>query len=274
MPQTNKNHQQMTIRVGRGTLSFLTQDTDGDADFHPYVVKSGVSMAANLREAFKTSDFLTQLPSRATVMVDGDVLLVPINLFDESQAGEMFVHAFPGREHEFVFSDVIASLRVVAVSSINKDLRTVIEDHFQDVTFKVAVAPVWRHLQRRAFSGKGQKLFGYIHEHRLDLFSFQQNRFNFFNSFDIRHTYDACYFLLYVWNQLHLQATKDELLLVGDLFQSDTPTNMEEREQLLTQLHKFLQKICVIDPSEEFGSVPATQVKGMPYDMQTLLALR
>ena len=266
MSQTNKKNQPMTIRVGRGTLSFCVNNGDGNTDFLPYVVKSGVSMAANLREAFKTSDFLMQLPERATIMVDGDVLLVPISLFDDSQAVELFAHAFPGREHEFVFHEVVADLKVVAVSSVNKDLRTVIEDHFQDVTFCVAMLPVWRYLQRRAFSGKGQKLFGYVHERRLDLFSFQQNRFSFFNSFDIRHTYDACYFLLYVWNQLHLQAAKDELVLVGDLFQNDTPTHVEERERVLAQLHRFLQHIHVIDPSEHFG----TQPKGMPYDQQAL----
>ncbi len=266
MSQTNKKNQPMTIRVGRGTLSFCLNFGAGDTDFFPYVVKSGVSMAANLREAFKTSDFLMQLPERATIMVDSDVLLVPISLFDESEVGDLFAHAFPDREHEFVFYEVVDDLKVVAVSSINKDLRTVIEDHFQNITFRMAMLPVWRYLQRRAFSGKGQKLFGYVHERRLDLFSFQQNRFNFFNSFDIRHTYDACYFLLYVWNQLHLQATKDELVLVGDLFQVDTPTNVEERSQVLAQLRRFLQKITVIDPSEDFGPGP----KGMPYDLQTL----
>ena len=256
----------MTIRVGRGTLSFYIPNEGADADFFPYVVKSGVSMAANLREAFKTSDYLMQVPEQATVMVDGDVLLVPLSLFDESQASEMFFHSFPSRAHESVFHEPVADLKVVAVSSVNKDLRMVIEDHFPTVALRVAMVPVWRHLQRRAFAGKGQKLFGYVHERRLDLFSFQQNRFSFFNSFDIRHTFDACYFLLYVWNQLHLQATKDELVLVGDLFQNDTPTNVEEREKMLAQLRRFLQHIHVIDPSEDFGAQP----KGMPYDQQAL----
>ena len=32
----------MTIRVGRGTLSFCLNFGGGDTDFFPYVVKSGV----------------------------------------------------------------------------------------------------------------------------------------------------------------------------------------------------------------------------------------
>ena len=51
----------LTIRIGRGSLSMLAQE-EGSSDimYEPYVVKSGVSMAANLREAFKTRDLLLQ----------------------------------------------------------------------------------------------------------------------------------------------------------------------------------------------------------------------
>ena len=44
----------LVIRVARTTLSISTISADGTVDFIPYVVKSGVSMAANMREAFKT----------------------------------------------------------------------------------------------------------------------------------------------------------------------------------------------------------------------------
>jgi len=260
----------MTIRVGRGTLSFSMTDEQGNVDFVPYVVKSGVSMAANLREAFKTCDFLARVPERARVLVDGDVLTVPLNLFEESQAEELFAHSFPDRQQEHVFFDVVSELKAVAISSVNKDLKTVLDDHFQDITLIVAVAPVWRHLHRRAFTGGNQKLYGYVHERRIDLFSFQQNRFGFCNSFDVRHVHDACYFLLYVWNQLHLQARKDELHLVGDLFLNDTPTNLQERESLLAQLRRFVQKVYVVNPSVDFNHAPVTEVKGMSYDLQTL----
>ena len=49
----------LTIRVGKNTLSFTTTDStnaEQPITYEPYVVKSGVSIAANLREAFKTSD--------------------------------------------------------------------------------------------------------------------------------------------------------------------------------------------------------------------------
>ena len=83
MQLANKNKQRLTLRIGRGTMAFATYADDERTAvvYEPYVVKSGVSIAANLREAFKTSDLLLQAPPRVRVMLDTDVLMVPVELF-------------------------------------------------------------------------------------------------------------------------------------------------------------------------------------------------
>ena len=48
------NNKTLTIRVGKNTLSFsMIDNANGQQPivYEPYVVKSGISMAANLREA-------------------------------------------------------------------------------------------------------------------------------------------------------------------------------------------------------------------------------
>ena len=260
----------MTIRVGHGTLSFALPADDGQRIlFEPYVVKSGMSISANLREAFKSMDFLRQVPSKARLMVDGQVLMVPISLYDEEVARIMYDHAFPGSEQDVLFSNVLPELNAVAVSVVGKDLKLVVDDHFQDVIIMPVMAPVWNHLYHRSFTGLRQKLYGYFHEQRLDVFSFQQNRFKFCNSYDVRHIRDAVFYLLFVWNSLKLNQTDDELHLVGDLFEGDSFSNAE-RDELLTELRKYVQKVYVINPSAEFNRAPVTAFKNMPFDMQTL----
>ncbi len=265
-------NQRMTIRAGRGTLSFTVPDDNDNVSFAPYVVKSGVSMSANLREAFKTFDFLSQLPYKARLMVDSDVMLMPINVFDESEIESQFNFTFPDSRQEHVFYNVMSDMNVVAVSSVNKDLKLVVEDHFRDVKLLVAVSPVWRHMYERSFTDNNQKLYGYVHEHKLDVFGFQQNRFKFSNSFDIKHVKDACYFLLYVWNLLQLDATQDELHLMGDLFQQTSVSVANDKEELLKQLRVFLKNVYVVNPSADFGPSHIADIKGMPYDLQTLMA--
>ena len=120
----NSSRHWMTIRIGRGTLSFaVPSDDDETIVFEPYVVKSGISMAANLREAFKHADLLLEHPRRARVMVDADALMVPVEMFQEQTIDDMYRHAFPSHEQDQVFYNVLPDLNAVVALSMNKDLR-------------------------------------------------------------------------------------------------------------------------------------------------------
>ena len=260
----NQLKQLLTIHVGRSSLSFARLDDDEQTiTYEPYVVRSGVSMAANLREAFKgKSDLLLQTKSpRVRVLLDSNVLMVPIELFSEQTMEAMHRHAFPDDEQDSIFFNVLPYLNAVAVFSMSRDLKLVIDDHYQDVRLITALLPVWRHMHQRSFTGTRYKLYGYFHEKRLEVFSFQKNRFKYCNSFEVARSKDALYFLLYVWNQLQLQSKYDELYIVGD-----TPIE----EEFVVELKKYLENVYVVNPAVDFQHAPATEIKGMPYDLMTL----
>lgn len=254
----------LTIRIGRGSLSMLAQE-EGSSDimYEPYVVKSGVSMAANLREAFKTSDLLLQAPPRVRLLVDSQVLTVPVELFDEADMEELHRHAYPRQEQDIVYYNVLPDLNAVAVFSMNKDLRLVLDDHFQDIRMITAIQPVWRHMHQRSFTGVRPKLYAYFHEKRLELFAFQQNRFRFCNSFEASRYKDAIFYICYVWKLLQMSEENDEMYLMGDL---------PDQDDLLKELKTFLQKVYVVNPSAEFNQHPVTAVGGVPFDLQALVA--
>ena len=145
----NQLKQLLTIRVGRSSLSFARLDDDEQTIvYEPYVVKSGVSMAANLREAFKgKSDMLLQTQSpRVRVLLDSNVLMVPIEMFSEQTMEDMHRHAFPGDSQDSISFNVLPDLNAVAVFAMSRDLKLVIDDHFQDVRLITAISPVWRHM--------------------------------------------------------------------------------------------------------------------------------
>ena len=262
MPEINMKNQRLTIRVGRGSLSFsCLAENETDVIYEPFVVKSGVSMAANLREAFKTADLLLTPSPRVRVVLDTDMLMVPVELFDEKNIEKLYNHSFPKKEQDAVYFNVLPDLNAAAVFAMNKDLRLVIDDHFQDVQIVTAIAPVMRHLYKRSFTGTRHKLYGYFHEKHLNIFSFQQNRFKYCNSFEASRGHDSLYFLLYVWKQLQLQPEYDELHIVGDI---------PEQDWLIEELKKYLQKAFIINPTADFNNHPVTEIKGMPYDLQTL----
>lgn len=255
--------QRLTLRIGRSTLAILVQDEEtGGITFEPVVVKSGVSIAANLREAFKNNNLLRQAGHHVRVLIDSDVLMVPIELFEERTMEEMHNHAFPRQEQNTILYNVLPDLNAVAVFSMNKDLKLVLNDHFDDIRIISALSPIWRHLHQRSFTDSHLKLYAYFHDKRLDVFSFQQNRFKFCNSFEANRAPDALYFILYVWQLLQLRPKYDELHLVGDI---------PEQEWMMRQLKKYIQKPMVITPSVDFNMHSITDIKGIPYDLQTLI---
>lgn len=230
-------------------------------------------MAANLREAFKTSDMLLALaseqgaqpwpPLRTMVALDTDVMMVPIEQFDESEMADMYAYSFPGNSQNAVYYDVLPDLNAVAVFAINRDLRLVLNDHYPDVRIISVMGPVWRHLHQRSFTGRRQKLYAYFHEKRMEVFAFRQNRFKFCNAFEASRSNDALYFLLYVWKQLQLQPEQDELHIVGEI---------PDEQDLVSTLHRYLQNVYVINTAADFNNHPVTEIKDMPYDLMTLYA--
>ena len=241
------NSKQLTIRVGNNTLSFTITDqanAEQPVLHEPSVVKSGVSMAANLREAFKTYSRALDLPT-ARVLINTPVLMVPIEQFQEADATTLYLHSFPRSDKEIVRYNVLPSLNAVCIFCINKDLLMVLNDHFDDVQLMHLMTPVWTYLHQRSFTGHRSKIYGYFHDKQLDICSFQQNRFKFCNTFETSRAYDSLYFLLYVWKQLNLKPEYDEIHILGDI---------PEQDWLLQEMRKYVKNAHV-----------------MPFDPMTLL---
>ena len=255
------------IRLGRNTLSFTTLDAasaEHPITYRPYIVRGGISMSANLREAFKTGDYVSADANKVQVMVETPSLLVPIEQFDTNDMESIFSYSYPaGQEKRVIFYDVLPDLKAVCLYAINKNIDTVIHDRFEGgVTFVHHMTPVWRQLHQRSFTGHRNKLYGYFHGKQLEIFSFQQNRFKFNNSFDAAHAHDALYYLLYVWKQLRMEPEHDEMHILGDI---------PEQEWMMQELKRFLQNAYVINAQAEYQDAPATKIKGMSYDLVTLI---
>lgn len=255
--------QRLTIRVSRYAMSFSVPDAEnaGQIEYVPYPMKSGVSTAANLREAFLEEPLLQREWKKALVMVSTPVVIVPADSFRAGTETTIYNHAVLEHEGDLVMFSVLTQLNAVALFAVNRDLKTVIDDHFEDAKWCPVCQPVWNYMHQRSYAGMRRKLYAYFYDKHLALFSFAENRFRFVNTFDGTNRHDSVYFILSVWKQLALDQKRDELHLVG---------NIPEREEMMEQLHKFLQNVYRINPSGDFNRAPITQIKGLPYDLMTL----
>lgn len=151
----------LTIRIGKNTLSFTLLDMTSQEQpviYEPYIVKGGISMAANLREALKTVNLSAADMHRVQVLLDTPSTLVPIDEFEEEEIEDLLNHVFPAtQEPRTALFNVLPDLKAVCLFAVNKDLRGVICDQFADVQFIHAMTPVWRHLHQRSFTGHRNK---------------------------------------------------------------------------------------------------------------------
>lgn len=260
----NKNKDRLqarlTIRVSKQNLSFSVVDREAERQliYDPYTVNTGISMAANLRQAFKEDELLQRGYTKARVLLDAPTLLIPIEQFCEEDMQLMFQHAFMGHDNDAILYRVQPALNTVAVFPINKDLKLVVEDNFPDIRFTPIMQPVCNYLYQHHFVGIHHKLYGYFHDQQLMVFSFDNNRFSFFNAYDGTHAKDCIYFLLYVWKQLGYDQQKDELHLLG---------NIPDGEWLVRNLRIYLSKVLTINPSAAFNRSPITEIEGIPFDL-------
>ncbi|MBP3775444.1 MAG: DUF3822 family protein [Paludibacteraceae bacterium] len=257
------NHLRLIIRISRNSLAFasVNSENEGQISFEPYLLHSGISMAANLREAFRSQEMLQRKYARVLVMIDSPTLMVPLEMFHEEEQRTLYLHTYQGHEQDEITHTVLPDLNCVAVFSVNRDQKLVLDDHFEQLTFIAAIAPVWRYLHQRSYMGVRDKLYAYFHEHHMEVFSYGQNRFKFCNTFEARDAHDALYYLLYIWKQIALLADRDEIHLVGDI---------PEREWLMTELQKYIKRVYAINPAGDFNRSAVTQIEGMSYDLMTL----
>ena len=255
--------QRLTIRLSRYAMSFSVADADAEAqiEYVPYPMKSGIAPAANLREAFLTEPILQKGFSKVLVMMSTPVVMVPTDQFRIGTETDIYNHAVTEHENDLVMYSVLTQLNAVALFAVNKDLKTVIDDHFTDAKWCPVCQPVWNYMHQRSYAGIRRKLYAYFYDKHMSVFSFTENRFRFVNTFDGTNSHDSVFFILSVWQQLGLDQRRDEMHLVG---------NIPERDEMIEQLRKFLQNVYKINPSGDFNRAPITQIKGLPYDLMAL----
>lgn len=255
----------LTIRVSENSLAFAAK-ADADArriDYEPYHIKAGISIAANLRQAFGKSRLLSAGYQEALVVVDSPVLLVPIEEYEENDIAALYAHAFKPATGNTVLHSVLPAQNAVAAFAVNSDLKLVVSDNFKQSSFVPLMQPVWNYLHKRSFTGTRRKLYAYFHDRHVDVCCFRQNRFRFSNSFDADHTKDVVYYILYVWDQLGLDTSHDELHIAG------TPA---ERDTLMATLRKYVKNVHEVKPAADLGYALTEYSSDMPLDLQILHA--
>lgn len=263
IPENNfSRHNSLIIRAGNGTLAFLVPEEDGTKAFYQYPVKSGMSIAANLREAFKEQTYLNRPFKKALLMVNTPIVLIPREDYEETEnfdAEAMYSSVLTGHKGEEKIIKELPQFEAMALYAVNRDLKMVVGDNCQMVDVTSVMMPIWEHLYKRYYiNGNKRRMFAYFHDKCLDICCFEQRRIHFANVFDAQHSHDAIYYLLFAWKQLGMRQQEDELFVLGE---------MPDKEWLAQRLKVYIANVNMISPSASLNRSALSQIEGMPFDM-------
>lgn len=257
----------LTIRISNHKIWLGVPDPQAQQQvvYEAIDINNGISIAANLRDAFNKSELLMSNYRHVQILLDTPVMLIPVEEFDEEHVETLYQHTFCDHQDDALLHNVLPGLKSIAVYSINSDLQQVVNDHFEDIRFMPVCQPVWMYLHHRSFTGPRPKLFVYFNHDDVNVFAFRQNRFHYCNTFHADSPADITYYILYVWKTLGMNTEKDELYAVGQY---------AEKNKVMDGLRKYLQRAYPIHPSAEFNRAPITQINDIPFDLITLFLAR
>ena len=246
-------NKRLIIRISRDGIALSTSD-EGQVRYERYPMNTGISLAANMREALRTQLLLQDDYERVMVLIDSPVLCVPVAEFREEERDQLYHYSFTRQDQQTVVHAILPDLNAVAVFAVQKDLRQVLADRFGRVTWQPLMSAVWRHMYQKSFTGPHAKLYCYFHDRKVEVFSFEHNRFKFQNAYAVTTVDDALYYVLFVWKQLGMDPQNDELHLAG------------QTDEMKDRASQFLKRVFVSSPTGEFNRAPVTLIDGMPYD--------
>ncbi|MBQ6652105.1 MAG: DUF3822 family protein [Prevotella sp.] len=246
------------IRLGQASIDFAWKAAGQDeVKYVPYELKGGLSPAAHLREALRTSvpshEFGTVL-----VMVSSPTMLVPVDEFVEDEADMLYHHVFPATDNrQQVGHSVVPMLDVVALFAIDNDVHRVVSGTFAEARFLPMAQPLWEYLSHHA----PQQFNVCFIDGVMHVFSVRNNRFRFCNSFEVNSADDAAYLSLNAWTQLGMDAEHDVFCVVG---QSPGDGRFEQT------IRRYVRKVYVRQLAGELG-LPEP-LSAMPVDMQAIVS--
>ena len=234
----------LNIYVNNHLMTFYVADHSAadNVAYEPYTVRSGISMAANMREAFKHNTLLNRGYQSARLIVDTPTLLIPQQEFDETQVDVYYHHAITGYTNHDIKHEALPNIHAIVLFAVNKDLHLVVKDHFSDIQVSHLMPDIWNKMVSKSYNGNHRRLFAFFRDRKVDIFSFDKNRFRFSNTFNSTHAQDAVYFILNVWTQLAFDTEKDELHLIFSQSGFSSATEQENRKEIVETLDKFIRQ--------------------------------
>ena len=251
---TKSEQYTLSIRLSADGFSFSIRHSLNKNDFFftTYPVNDSYSFTANIKEMIASTEALGHPYQQINILIDTHrVTPVPFELFEDEQAETLFHQVFTEGGNEIILCNILGKSDVALLFGMDKHAHQLLNEHFPHARFFACISPMIEYFTIKSRENNHRHLYTHFQDHVFEVFAFDGGKLQLVNSFQCKQTADKVYYLLHIWQQLGFNQEKDQLWIAGD---------MDEKEELLKELNRFLRQVNVLPMQEQ-----------LPFDIQTLM---
>lgn len=150
-------------------------------------------------------------------IVHNKFTLVPNSLFADENKRLLLEFNHPVAEDEKIHSDILRNLKARNLFSISRKFESEIRNYFPQVHFIHSFTPFLEGLYIQNKNNAEKKVFANFHSDFFEVAILEGRNLLFSNAFCFKTPEEIAYYLLFVYEQLHLNPDTIELVLSGKI---------------------------------------------------------
>ncbi len=180
--------------------------------------------------------------------------LIPSALFDEENKESLLGFNHEVKEGEEIFSNTLHNLEAKNLFTVSKSFVSEIRKHFPNTNFIHSSTSFVEGLLVQNKNNSGKRVFANFYSDYFEIVILHGRELLFSNAFKYKTSEDIAYYILFVYEQLHLNPETIELVLSGEIEKTN-----KEHSLLYTYIRnvKFASRPDNFQFSYKFEEVPS-----------------
>lgn len=230
----------LTLQVDPKEVAYLIQNqlTNEILHFRSYALDPFKNLELELEKMFSSDELLFTDFDEVEILHKNNLnTLVPNEFFNEAVLGSYLQYNVKVFPTDFFASDELVTIKANNVYVPYVAFNNYFIDKFGSFTYKHIFTPLIEYASSQS-SKDEQKIWLYKSDETLVILAFKNNELMFFNSFDMQSKEDLIYYVLFVFEQLQLEPSKETVHLFGQF---------DIEDEYYTILYQYINKVEVLN---------------------------
>ena len=206
--------QELSIRIYSDGFSFYTPHSQKDVK-----VKKGETLNDVLEEDFRTNALLRPDYDEVHIYADYSSTRIPLDEFRSEEAQALYRLTFgkASLQGMNMHYEMLPALEVIEVFVVDTEIEATILRHYPHASIHSYFGQLMNKMLSKDKRQRGTEKRLYVHSNgsQLFMFTYENGKLQFANSFEATTLSNQLYFLLYVWKQLGMDQRNDVCMLLS-----------------------------------------------------------